>query len=198
MTPEDREFLHQTSVRVGSVNRVLALYVTLLAGFWGGHKFLLGARREGWIYFALAITTIPVWASLADLMDLMRQPAMGQGFLKRRLPKRHPAEASIVERKTRWRLGKVALIMALVIAAIAWMVSRLNDGHARVAGLCAQIQRGMAGEEVVRFAAAHGLKTRPLREGFNILADEATWGRHACHLTVSGGRVDSSTHYFLD
>lgn len=198
MTPEDREFLHQTSVRVGSVNRVLVLYVALLAGFWGGHKFLLGARREGWIYFALALTTIPVWAALADLIDLMRQPAMGRGFLKRRLLKRHPADASIVERKTWLRLGKVTLIMSLAIAAMAWMMDRLNDGHARVAGLCAQIQPGMPADDAARFAAANGLKTRALREGFNIFSDEATWGRHACHVTLAGGRVESSTHYFLD
>lgn len=198
MTPEDREFLHQTSMRVSSVNRLLVLYVALFAGFWGGHKFLLGARREGWIYFALMLTTIPVWAALADLIDLMRQPAIGQDFLKRRLLKRHPADASLVERETWRRLGKVTLILAMAIAAMAWMMDRLNDGHTRVAALCAQIQPSMPADDVARFAAAHGLKTRALREGFNVLSDKATWGRHACHVTLAGGRVESSTHYFLD
>lgn len=122
MTDDEREFLHQSSLRLTSVNRVLVLYVALLSGFWGGHKFLLGARREGWIYVALMPTTIPVWAGLADFIDLIRQPAMGQGFLKRRLLKRHPADASVVERKTWRRLIKVTLIMALVIAAMAWMM----------------------------------------------------------------------------
>jgi hypothetical protein len=45
VTPQERDFLHQTSIPLRTVNRALVLYVTLLAGFWGGHKFLLGARR---------------------------------------------------------------------------------------------------------------------------------------------------------
>jgi len=132
MTDDEREFLHQSSLGLTSVNRVLVLYVALLAGFWGGHKFLLGARREGWIYVALTPTTIPVWAGLADFVDLMRQPAMGQGFLKRRLLKRHPADASVVERRTWRRLVKVTLIMGLAIAAIAGVIVPAHESSCRV------------------------------------------------------------------
>ena len=115
MAIEDREFLHQTSLRLTSVNRLLALYVTLLAGFWGGHKFLLGARREGWLYLLLTLTTVPLWASLADFFDMLRQPALGEGFLRRRLLRRHPADACVVERETWLRLGKVVLTLALAV-----------------------------------------------------------------------------------
>ena len=54
MRHDDREFLRQTSVRIRTVNRALVLYAALLAGFWGGHKFLMGARREGWLYLLLS------------------------------------------------------------------------------------------------------------------------------------------------
>ena len=118
MTPDAREFLHQTSLRVPTVNRALALYVALLAGFWGGHKFLLGARREGWVYLALALTTAPLWASLADSIDLYRQPAVGQGFCRRRVLKRHPADAWTVEAATWRRLAfSSAWVACLVIGA---------------------------------------------------------------------------------
>lgn len=119
MTPEERDFLHQTSLRVPTVNRVLALYVALLAGFWGGHKFLLGARCEGWIYLALTLTTLPLWASLADAVDLYRQPALGRGFLRRRLLKRHPADAWAVEPATWRRLGGGGLVVLLLLAVAA-------------------------------------------------------------------------------
>ena len=81
LSPQEREFLHQTSVPLRSVNRVWVLYAALLAGFWGGHKFLLGARREGYLYLLLCWTAIPLLAALADFVDLMRQPAIGHGFL---------------------------------------------------------------------------------------------------------------------
>ena len=113
--PGEREFLHQTSLRIGSVNRVLALFVALLAGFWGGHKFLLAARREGWIYLLLSWTSIPLLAALGDFVDLLRQPAVGSGFLKRRLLKRHAADAEVVDRATLWRLGGALLLFCVFV-----------------------------------------------------------------------------------
>lgn len=121
MDDAERAFLQQTGVLVPSVNRVLVLYVTLLAGFWGGHKFLLGARREGWLYLALSWTAVPLLASLADALYLSRQPASGQGLGRRRLPARHPADADEIERST-WRrlaLG-AAVVVALALGAAAW------------------------------------------------------------------------------
>jgi hypothetical protein len=47
VTPEDRQFLHQTSVRITSVNRAAVLYTCLLTGFWGGHKFFAGRTARG-------------------------------------------------------------------------------------------------------------------------------------------------------
>ena len=194
----DREFLHQSSVRVPTVNRVLVLYVTLLAGFWGGHKFLLGARREGWLYLLLSWTALPLLAALGDFVDLLRQPAIGEGFLRRRLAKRHPAEADMVTRATWKQLGRVLLLLALFVGATVWMVWRLDEGRSRVSALCAQITPGMTAQALAAFAAAHGLKLRAVREGFNVLSDTATFGRHACHVTVASGRVAQSSHYFLD
>ncbi len=94
-----------------SVNRVFLLYVTLLAGFWGGHKFLLGATREGWLYLLLCASGIPVLAALADFVELARQPPVGAGFLKRRLPKYPPQAAGEISRTAFLRLCGSALCM---------------------------------------------------------------------------------------
>lgn len=123
MSADTRDFLHQTSLRIPTVNRVLALYVALLAGFWGGHKFLLGARREGWIYLALTLTTVPLWAALADFIDLCRQPAVGQGFCRRRVHKCHPADAAVVQAATWRRLGLSAAGVALGVVGAALMAA---------------------------------------------------------------------------
>ena len=198
MTPAERAFLHQSSVRIPTVNRVLVLYVTLLAGFWGGHKFLLGARREGWLYLLLSWTALPLLAALGDFVDLLRQPAVGQGFLKRRLLKRHPAEADVVARATWKQLGRVLLLFALFVGVTAWMLGRLGEGRPRVSALCAQITAGMPAQALADFAAVNGLKLRGVHEGFNLLSDTATWGRHSCHVTVASGQVQASSPYFMD
>lgn len=198
MAPDERAFLHQSSVRIPTVNRALVLYVALLAGFWGGHKFLLGARREGWIYLLLSWTSLPLLAALGDFVDLLRQPPIGEGFLQRRLLKRHPAEADVVARATWMQLGRVLLIFALFVGATVWMIGRLEEGRSRVSALCAQITPGMPVRAVAGFAAVNGLKVRAVREGFNVLSDTATFGRHACHVTVASGQVVQSSHYFLD
>lgn len=97
-----------------TVNRLFALYVTLLAGFWGGHKFLLGATREGWLYLLLCITGIPALAALADFVDLLRQQPLGEGFLHRRLPKYPPEAGRIISRQTWLRLCGSALCLVAV------------------------------------------------------------------------------------
>lgn len=121
---EQRAFLHQTSIPLRSVNRLAALYVALLAGFWGGHKFLLGARREGWIYLALCWTSVPLWASLMDFAALLRQPAIGQGVGVRRLLKRHVADADVVQASTWLRL----LIGAVLVVAFILVHAFMNEG----------------------------------------------------------------------
>jgi TM2 domain-containing membrane protein YozV len=198
MTPEERAFLHQTSTPLRTVNRALVLFVTLLAGFWGGHKFLLGARREGWLYLLLSWTIIPLLASLGDFVDLVRQPTVGQGFLKRRLLKRHVAEREVIERATWKQLGRVLFLFLLFIAFSVWVASRMNQGHDRIGNLCQQIKPGTASADVATFASDNGLRMGIVKEGFNILSDNATMGRHSCHVTIQNGRVERSEHYFLD
>jgi TM2 domain-containing membrane protein YozV len=198
VSPEQRDFLHQTSTPLRTVNRALVLYVTLLAGFWGGHKFLLGARREGWLYLALGWTTLPLLASLGDFVDLVRQPAIGQGFLKRRLLKRHVADRDVIERATCKQLGRVLFLFLLFVAVSVWFTNRVNKGHDRVSSLCQQIKPGTTAQDVATFAAAHGLRVGSVREGFNNLGDTATMERHSCHVTIQKGRVERSEHYFLD
>ncbi|MGB4117882.1 MAG: NINE protein [Polaromonas sp.] len=198
MSPEEREFLHQTSIPLRTANRVLVLYVTLLAGFWGGHKFLLGARREGWLYLLLSWTCIPLLASLGDFVDLVRQPAIGQGFLKRRLLKRHVADRDVIERATWKQLGRVFVLFLLFAAMSVWVTNRMNTGHDSVGSLCQQIKPGTASADVVAFALSNGLRMGNAKEGFNILSDTTTMGRHSCHVTIQNGRVERSEHYFLD
>lgn len=198
LKPDEREFLHQTSLRIPTVNRALLLYVTLLAGFWGGHKFLLGARREGWLYLLLSWTSITLWMAMGDFFALSRLPVIGEGFMKRRVLKRHPADADVIEKATWWRFGRVVLIMAILVAGMAWMMNRLNEGGKRVADLCAQIRPGMPAQELEAFAGANGLRLSKAREGFNSLADTATLGRHSCHVKLEAGKVTESSHYFMD
>ena len=116
MSQEERDFAHQTAQRLPTVNRVLALYVAMLAGFWGGHKFLLGARREGWLYLSLSWTGLTMLAAVADFIQLYRQPAIGRGFLKRRILARHPADRDVVEANT------YRLLIALGLATLALLV----------------------------------------------------------------------------
>lgn len=198
MTPEEREFSHQSSIPLRTVNRALVLYAALLAGFWGGHKFLLGARREGWLYLLLSWTAIPLLASLGDFADLVRQPAVGQGFMQRRLLKRHVADRDVIERATWKQLGRVLFLFLLFVAFSVWVASRMNQGHDRVGSLCQQIKPGTASADVATFAAGNGLHMSNVKEGFNILSDTATMGRHSCHVTIQNGRVERSEHYFLD
>ena len=198
MNSEEREFLHQSSIPLRSVNRVLVLYAALLAGFWGGHKFLLGARREGYLYLLLCWTAIPLLAALADFIDLMRQPAFGQGFLKRRLLKRHVADVNVIERATWKQLGRAFFLFALFAAASIWITHRINQGHERVSRLCQQILPGMPTEEVTRFTSAHGLRSGAIQEGHQALIDTATMGRHSCYVTIANGKVVSSEHFFND
>ena len=198
MNSEEREFLHQSSIPLRSVNRVLVLYAALLAGFWGGHKFLLGARREGYLYLLLCWTAIPLLAALADFIDLMRQPAFGQGFLKRRLLKRHVADVNVIERATWKQLGRAFFLFALFAAASIWITHRINQGHERVSRLCQQILPGMPAEEVTRFASTHGLRSGAIQEGHQALIDTATMGRHSCYVTIANGKVVSSEHFFND
>jgi TM2 domain-containing membrane protein YozV len=198
VTSEEREFLHQTSIPLRTVNRVLVLYVTLLAGFWGGHKFLLGARREGWLYLLLSWTAIPLLASLGDFVDLARQHAIGQGFLKRRLLKRHVADRDVIERATWKQLGRVLFLFLLFIAMTVWFTNRMNKGYDRVSNLCKQIKPGTTAQDVATFAVANGLRMSSVREGFNNLGDTATMERHSCHVTIQDGRVVRSEYHVVD
>lgn len=117
------DFLHQTSLRLPTVNRAMALYAALLAGFWGGHKFLMGARREGWLYLVLSWTGLTVFAALADFVVLCRQPVVGRGFLRRRLVARHPADRDTVEARTCRVLalsGATFVVLAALVALVPW------------------------------------------------------------------------------
>lgn len=118
LTAERREFLHQTSLRLRTVNRLLVLYATLLVGMFGVHKFVLGARREGWLYLALSWTSFTVLPALLDFAELLRQPAVGQGFAVRRLIARHPADCDVIESATRRRLVHCALVWTVLVAAV--------------------------------------------------------------------------------
>ena len=198
MTPDERAFLHQSSIPLHTVNRALVLFAALSAGFWGGHKFLLGARLEGWLYLLLSWTSISVWMAIGDFFDLLRLPAIGHGFLKRRLVKRHLADAHVIEKATLKRLGFVVIVMALLIAAMVGIVSLLDRGEKRVRTLCEQINIGMPATELAAFATANGLRISNVREGFNVLADATTLGRHSCHVHIESGRVKQSNHHFID
>lgn len=117
-----------------TVNRVMALYCALLAGFWGGHKFLLGARREGWLYLMLSWSAVPLLASLLDFVDLARRPALGEGCLRRRLFARLPEEEAMISATALRRLCASAVAMLLLVAAFTAQAQEFTAASQCVVG----------------------------------------------------------------
>jgi len=117
-----------------TVNRAMALYCALLAGFWGGHKFLLGARREGWLYLLLSWSAVPLLASLVDFLELLRQPALGEGCLRRRLFARLPEENATISKTARRRLGGAAFALLLLVAAFSVQAQEFTSASQCVVG----------------------------------------------------------------
>jgi TM2 domain-containing membrane protein YozV len=198
LADRQRQFMHQNSTPPRTKNRALVICAALLAGIFGTHKFLLGARREGYLYLFFCWTAIPLLAGLADFIDLMRQPALGQGFLKRRLLKRHVDDADVIERATWLQLGRACLLFMLFAASSVWITHRINQGHDRVSTLCKQTLPGTPAEDVTRFAAANGLRAGAIRNGDQALIDTASMGRHSCYVRIEGGKVTLSEHHFND
>lgn len=92
------------------VNRRFVLFMALLGGFWGAHKFALRARREAWIYLALSWTGISAFAGVIDLA-ILAFSSHQQGFF----PRRSMAKQDVVEPSTLIRLMLGALAMAALI-----------------------------------------------------------------------------------
>ena len=111
MRSDAREFAYQTSVIVGTVSRRALVLITLLAGWFGAHKFFLGARLEGLIYLGLSWTGVPALAALMDLWKFSFWPAP-------RVLKTHPADRNFVSSETRWQLGLAALALALLFGVL--------------------------------------------------------------------------------
>lgn len=100
----------ETSRIIKMANRRAVLATALFAGFWGGHKFLLGARREGYLYLFFCWTLVPAIATLIDIADLSFAPHV-QG----RFPVRSWEARNEIERSTWIRLGIGCLVIALWI-----------------------------------------------------------------------------------
>ena len=111
MRADAREFAYQTSVIVGTVSRRALVLITLLGGWFGAHKFFLGARLEGLIYLGLSWTGVPALAALMDLWKFSFWPAP-------RVLKTHPADRNFVSSETRWQLGLAALALALLFGVL--------------------------------------------------------------------------------
>jgi TM2 domain-containing membrane protein YozV len=107
-----RDFLHSTSIILGSVDRRMLCLVALVAGFAGAHKFYLGARSEGWWYLALAVTGVSAFAALMDLASYAFWPAS-------RVPKTHLADHDVVSPGT-WR--RLSLAAALWLPVLCLLV----------------------------------------------------------------------------
>lgn len=104
---EARAFAHQTSIILHTASRSRVLLAAWFGGFLGLHKFMLGARREGQVYAALFWTGAPAIAGLIDLADLAFAPHANGRFMKR-----HPADAAVIEKSAKLRLGIGALVVA--------------------------------------------------------------------------------------
>jgi hypothetical protein len=122
LAAQRREDLYLDSMPLRTVNRVLVLYAALLTGMFGGHKLLLGARREAWLYIALSWTSITVLAALLDFIDLMRQPAVGRGFMQRRLVTRPVVERDLIEATTWRQLGRAALLLSVAVVVAMFFI----------------------------------------------------------------------------
>lgn len=89
--------------------------ITLFGGFWGAHKFALGAKREGYVYLCLSWAIFPAFASLLDLYDLTFRVGPNQPILKR------PADQTgVVELKTIRHLTFGILILSFWIGISLW------------------------------------------------------------------------------
>lgn len=92
------------------VSRKAVLFAALFAGFWGAHKFMLGAKREGYLYLALSFTTITAFATIFDIAHLSFAPHADGKF-----PVRAWDDRNTIERVTLIRLGIGLLIVLLWI-----------------------------------------------------------------------------------
>lgn len=108
---------------------------------------LLGARREGWIYLALSWTAIPLLATAADFVDLLREPAIGTGFGRRSLLARHPTTVERVERHTLARLVGSALMLTTAAMLALLLASPAHASDCPPAG--SRFKRNNAGFETV-------------------------------------------------
>jgi hypothetical protein len=195
---QERERLHQSSLPLRSVNRALLLYATLLGGIFGLHKWLLGAYREAWVYIALSWTGVSALASVFDFLDLLRQPAMGNGFFRRRLIKRHVADAGVIEKATWKQLARAAFVFFALIAFAAWNLRGLHGAHEEVSRLCATIPIGQSAQTTQVWAKQRGFQSRPLQEGSNALIAPHTFGRHQCAVDIVQGQVSHVRYVFFD
>lgn len=94
------------------VSRRKVLLTALFAGFWGAHKFMLGARREGYLYLALSWTMISAFATILDIAHLSFAPHTDGQFKIRQA-----AQANFIEPATKIRLfcGLLIVLVWIVI-----------------------------------------------------------------------------------
>jgi len=81
------------------LQRKKVLLVTLFCGFWGGHHFLLNARRQGLLYLLFAITIAPAFASTLDLISMVFKLPGDPVFSVR-----PPEQANLISRQVVWHL----------------------------------------------------------------------------------------------
>jgi TM2 domain-containing membrane protein YozV len=98
------------------LRRKKVLLVTLFCGFWGGHHFLLHARRQGLLYLLLAFTMAPAFASTLDLMSMVFKLPGDPVFSVRT-----PEQVNFISRQS---IRHLMIGISIVLAWAAWGVSR--------------------------------------------------------------------------
>lgn len=81
------------------LQRKKVLLITLFCGFWGGHHFYLGARRQGLLYLLFAITIAPAFASTLDLIGMVFKLPGDPVFSVR-----PPQQTNLISRQVVWHL----------------------------------------------------------------------------------------------
>jgi hypothetical protein len=87
---------------------------------------------------------------------------------------------------------------ALVVGGVGYGTYGFASAEARVQKLCADIKPGLSLSDLQRFASEQGLGHAPQNAGISYLAENRSFGRYGCRVTIEKGAVTQSEYIFND
>ncbi len=107
------------------------------------------------------------------------------------------ADADMTRSLNPIRLIKNVIILG-VLAALAYGAWGVLSAEQRLRALCPLMTPGMSMDDLLRFAAAHGLNAPRSTSGVTFMVESRTYGRYGCRLEMSEGRLLSASYHFVD